>query len=179
MRKFDPALYHRRSVRLPGYDYARPGAYFVTICACGRECLFGEALDGRVVLNDAGRIAAEAWTWLEERYGHVRLDKWIVMPNHMHGIIMIIDPVHRRGGSRTAPKNAAGRKPLGRLIGAYKTVSTKRINEARGTPGVRVWQRNYYEHVIRDDDELVRIREYIVNNPARWDLDRENPKNVT
>ena len=94
------------------------------------------------------------------------------MPNHLHGIIMIRDDI-RRGGSRTAPTEK--RKPLGRLIGAFKTVSTKRINELRLTSGGPFWQRNYYEHVIRSEEELAEVREYILNNPARWNEDENNP----
>ena len=105
----------------------------------------------------------------------------MIMPNHLHGIIVIADVV--KGGSRpgfaalcpgtTAPTEK--RKPIGRLVGAFKTVSTKRINHPRNTPGLKIWQRNYYEHIIRNDDELNRIREYIANNPAQWEMDRENP----
>jgi len=111
------------------------------------------------------------WRWLATQYDYVELDEWGIMPNHMHGIIVITDVC--RGGSRTAPTGQ--RKPIGRLVGAFKTVSTKRINEIRNTPGAKIWQRNYYEHIIRDDDELNRICEYIANNPLQWEMDRENP----
>ena len=123
------------------------------------------------MLNDFGEMVAESWEWLATRYDYVELDQWTIMPNHMHGIIVITGVV--KGGSRTAPTEK--RKPIGRLVGAFKTVSTKRINHLRNTPGVKIWQRNYYEHIIRNDDELNRIREYIVNNPAQWEMDRENP----
>ena len=102
------------------------------------------------------------------------MDEWVVMPNHLHGIIVIVDAACR-GGSRTAPTNLARHKPLGRLIGAFKTVSTKRINAIRDTPNLPVWQRNYYEHIIRDDEELNRIRQYIADNPMQWEMDSENP----
>jgi len=176
---YDPHNHHRRSIRLKGYDYARAGAYFVTICTRNRECLFGEVVDGKLWLNDAGRIVADVWEWLGIQYDYVELDEWVVMPNHLHGIIVIVDD-DRRGGSRTAPTRTAPtpptqRKPIGRLVGAFKTVSTKHINEHRGTPGVPVWQRNYYEHIIRNDPSLQRIRAYIANNPLRWHHDRENP----
>jgi len=180
---FDPDKHHRRSIRLPGYDYSRSGAYFVTICAQDRACLFGDIADGVMRLNDAGRVVADSWQWLESQYDYVELDEWMVMPNHIHGIIVITDDNDNggcRGGSRTAPtgdaRNATPkRKPIGRLIGAFKTVSTKRINELRGTPGISVWQRNYYEHIIRNNDELNRIRDYIANNPKQWEIDQENP----
>ncbi len=170
--------HHRHSIRLKGYDYSQAGAYFITLVTRDRACLFGDVVDGGMRLNNAGRIAADSWQWLSEQYKYVELDEWGVMPNHMHGIIVIVDG---RGGSRTAPTDpthTTDRKPLGRLIGAFKTVSTKHINEMRGMPGVPVWQRNYYEHVVRNDDELNRIRAYIVNNPMKWTLDRDNPGKV-
>ncbi|GIV59335.1 MAG: hypothetical protein KatS3mg043_0424 [Rhodothermaceae bacterium] len=203
---YDPERHHRRSIRLRGYDYTRDGAYFVTLCVRDRVCLFGEVVNGAVRLSAAGRIVAEAWTWLAVQYPYVALDAWVVMPNHLHGIIVMGDGDGLGGGgggSRTArtgdaagrpgdaagrpgdaagrPGDAAGRrgpvqrKPLGRLIGAFKTVSTKRINEIRGTPGAVLWQRNYYEHVIRDTADLRRIRAYIAANPARWGWDWNNP----
>ncbi len=127
-----------------------------------------------MALNEFGEIVAESWQWLEWQYEHVEIDEWVVMPNHLHGIIVITDC---RGGSRTAPTGSdqPKRKPLGRLIGAFKTVSTKRINEIYKTPGAKLWQRNYYEHIIRSEDEFNRIRAYIAQNPAKWEFDRENP----
>ena len=125
--------------------------------------MFGEVVDNVMRLNGYGSIAAECWKWLEEKYAYVEIDEWVVMPNHLHGIIMTTDD-SRRGGSRTAPTEAT-RKSLGRLIGAFKTVSTKRINRVRDRRGVPVWQRDYYEHVIRSDSELDRVRRYIVDNP--------------
>jgi putative transposase len=153
----------------------------------------GAVVDGEMILSDHGRIAEDAWRWLAERHPYVTLDAWVVMPNHLHGIIVIEDvsagcsrtapiarnvPLDGRGASRSAPteSNASKeRKPLGRLIGAFKTVSTKRINELRGTPGQVFWQRNYYERAIRNHRELDAIREYIANNPLHWELDQENP----
>ena len=129
------------------------------------------------MLNDSGQIVADSWGWLSQQYPHVDLDEWIVMPNHLHGIIVLDDraPDTRRGGSRTAQATLAKRKPLGRLVGAFKTVSTKRINQLRGTPGAQLWQRNYYEHVVRDEPELERARHYIAYNAAKWPDDPENP----
>ena len=127
-----------------------------------------------MALNELGEIVAESWQWLERQYEHVEMDEWVVMPNHLHGIIMITDC---RGGSRTAPARSdqSKRKPLGRLIGAFKTVSTKRVNEIYNTPGAKLWQRNYYEHIIRSENEITRIRAYIAQNPAKWKFDWENP----
>jgi REP element-mobilizing transposase RayT len=169
--KYDPAIHRRRSIRLQGYDYSHAGAYFVTLCTQDRECLFGDIVDGEMRLNDAGRIVANSWEWLAEQYDHVSLDEYVVMPNHAHGIIVITGDC--RGGSRTAPTTGI-RKPIGRLIGAFKTVSTKRINELRENGGTKLWQRNYWEHIVRNEPELNRIREYIHNNPARWELDSLN-----
>lgn len=165
---FDPQKHHRRSIRLQGYDYARMGAYFVNVCAQNRECLFGDVIEDEMRHNDIGTVVVESWKWLEDHYGFVELDEWIVMPNHLHGILVITE-----GGSRTAPTKK--RKPLGRLIGAFKTVSTKKVNRMRGTPAAQVWQRDLYERVIRNEDELNRIRRYIIENPLKWELDSENP----
>jgi putative transposase len=167
---------HRRSIRLQRYNYANPGAYFVTICTQGQKCLFGEVTNGEVRLNESGTVVTNCWQWLPSQYRHVDLDEWVVMPNHFHGIIILSDDGDVcRGGSRTAPTEAVRRKPLGGLIGAFKTVSTKEINELRGSRGSPLWQRNYYEHVIRNENELNKIREYILSNPLQWALDRENP----
>ncbi len=119
-------------------------------------------------------VAAESWQWLARQFSFVELDKWVVMPNHLHGIIVILDDEIRRVDSRIAPK----RKTLGRLIGAFKTISTKRFNEMRDAAGASFWQRNYYEHVIRNEKALNRIRQYILDNPLRWETDPENPSVV-
>jgi len=139
--------------------------------------MFGEVVDGVMKLNDAGQVVAETWVWLGARYDHVRVDEWCVLPNHLHGVVTIVESdvgTGCRGGSRTAP-TAKGRKPLGRLIGAFKTVSTRRINILHNSPGNTVWQRNYYERIIRDDNELARTRQYMRINPVVWAEDPENP----
>jgi len=163
---YDRTRHHRRSIRLQGYDYGLEGAYFVTLVCKDRVPLFVDpGLRG---------VADEAWLWLATQYSHVSLDEYIIMPNHLHGIVVLRDAAE--GGSRTAPTTPAfPRKALGRLVGAFKTVSTKRINQAMGTPGAVVWQRNYWERVIRNEEEMNRIRQYIVDNPARWGEDPENP----
>ena len=165
-RPFDRNLHHRRSIRLPNYDYSQAGAYFVTIVC----------KDHALLLEDPALHAfvEDAWLWLARQYAYVHIDEYAIMPNHLHGILVIRDA--RRGGSRTALTDAAKRKPLGRLIGAFKTVSTKRINTMRGTRQAQIWQRNYYERVIRDEDELNRVRKYIKENPLRWEDDPENPE---
>jgi REP element-mobilizing transposase RayT len=172
--KFDPKIHHRRSIRLQGYDYSQAGAYFVTIATWQREMLFGETVDGDMQLNDFGKIVSEKWQWLETQYEYVELGAWVVRPNHFHGILLIHD--RGRGGSRPAPTPPI--KPLGGLIGAFKTVSTKQINLLRDTEGQVVWQRNYYEHIIRNEPEMDRISRYIESNPLRWADDDENPNRV-
>jgi REP element-mobilizing transposase RayT len=131
--------------------------------------LFGEIVDGKMRLNQYSEIVSETYQWLSQRY--LILDEWIIMPNHFHGIMVIIDKPCR-GSSRIAPTQPINsqpkRKPLGRLIGSFKTVSTKKINLIRNAPGTPVWQRNYYEHIIRNEESLNKIREYIINNPSKW-----------
>lgn len=171
--KFNPEFHHRRSIRLRGYDYSQNGVYFVTLCTQNRECLFGRIVGGEIRLNDFGMIISDTWIWMKKQYDYVDLGEFVIMPNHFHGLLLI----HKcRGGSRTAPTERS--KPLGRLLGVFKTVSTKRINGIRQTPGVAVWQRNYYEHIVRDDDESSRIREYTIGNPANWDHDEDNPAHI-
>ncbi|MEW6568022.1 MAG: transposase [Chloroflexota bacterium] len=172
-------LGHRRSMRLKDYDYAQSGAYFVTICARQRECLFGEIAEGTMRLNNLGRIVEEEWL----RSGFIRqeieLDEFVIMPNHLHGIVVItsVSPVGATGRSPLLHRAASGPAPrsLGSFIAGFKAAATARINATRRTPGGPVWQRNYYEHVIRDDADLLRIRQYILDNPTAWDMDEENP----
>ncbi len=167
-------------MRLRGWDYTSDGAYFVTVCSQHRVCLFGEICGVTMQINDLGLVVAETWQWLTSQYAYVALDKWCVMPNHLHGLLIITG----RGGSRAAPTTggigaAAGEhvergKPIGQLIGAFKTVSTKRVNTLRGTRGEMLWQRNYWEHIVRDDAEMDDLRAYIRNNPAQWAIDSLN-----
>jgi REP element-mobilizing transposase RayT len=175
MPKFDPKIHHRHSIRLKGYDYSQAGAYFVTIVAWQREMLFGEIVDGEMKLNEFGEIISEKWQWLETQYEYVELGAWVIMPNHHHGILVIHNG---RGGSRPAPTPPIKRKPLGGLIGAFKTVSTKQINLLRDTEGQVVWQRNYYERIIRNEPEMDRITRYIESNPTQWADDNENPNRI-
>jgi putative transposase len=267
--RYDPDRHHRRSIRLKGYDYSQPGAYFVTVCTADRECLFGEIVADEMQLNGAGAIVLAAWNDLPAHYTHVRLDSFVIMPNHIHAVIILTDapvpvgagfkpapgdpatptdpatpagpvragfkparteptptvavPTETTPGARaptaTAPTQPApgilaptaavppesvgagfkpaptvtnatepveaGLKPaptvvrrhaLPEIVRAFKTFSARRINELHDTPGVSVWQRNYYEHIIRNRSALARIRTYIETNPERWALDRENPR---
>jgi putative transposase len=183
--------HHRRSIRLKGYDYSSDGAYFVTICTKNRECLFGDVADGEMRMNDAGRMVQSAWEALPERYPGAGIDAWIVMPNHVHGIITINDPVVVGAGPRARPKHRAvtgqpqGVAPtysLPDVVHRLKSLTTTRYRQGVLKMGWRpfagtVWQRNYYERVIRDADEMNRIREYIATNPAHWAQDENNPVN--
>lgn len=171
---YDPEQHHRRSIRLAGYDYRQAGGYFVTMCTIDKQCLLGEVVSAEMHLSTLGCVVNDCWLWLAEQYAYVELDAWVVMPNHLHGILFIMDD-GGRGASRSAPTDIAPRKPLGQLVGAFKTVSTRKANAIRQTPGRRLWQRNYYEHIIRNEADLNRIRHYIANNPARWEQDTENP----
>lgn len=160
--------FQRRSIRLPGYNYAQTGAYFVTICTHGYEYLFGDIVDAGMVLHDAGRIVVDEWLRTAQIRAEIDLDEWVVMPNHFHGIVVIGCAGDRPVAPTTGPKP----KSIGALIAGFKSAVTKRINHTRRTPGAQVWQRNYCERVIRNDSELHRIREYIRNNPARWESDQ-------
>jgi putative transposase len=187
--KYDPERHHRRSIRLSGWDYASAGAYFVTICTHERLCLFGEVVDGQMRLNPWGEIVQEEWFRSADIRREIVLhrDEFVVMPNHVHGIIWITDHGGRgdpsgrpyAGRPHTGRYDDRPRGPasgsIGAIIAQYKSIVTKRINALRNAPGVPVWQRNYYEHIIRDERELGRIREYILNNPARWEIDENNP----
>ena len=169
-------LHRRRSIRLKGYDYTQPGAYFVTICTHGRAMLFGRVVDGEMALNAYGEIVREEWFRTAQVRPYVELfpDEFVVMPNHIHGIVWIVGATRR-----VAPTNGHPHGPvpgsLGAIIGQFKSIVTKRINALRGTPGAPVWQRNYYEYIIRTERALDAIRRYIAANPLRWDLDRYNP----
>ena len=180
---FNPDFHHRRSIRLVEYDYSRTGAYFVTICTQNRECLFGDIVDGMVRLNEWGKIIKEEWFRTESVRPNIRLDAYTIMPNHFHGIIVVADSVgarrclaHKeRATHRVAPTSGIRPDSLGSIIGQFKSNVTRRINASCGAPGIPVWQRNYFEHVIRNDEEWNRTREYIQNNPLNWETDEENP----
>ena len=172
----------RRSIRLKEFDYARPGSYFVTICARDRECLFGDVAVGEMRLSEYGVIASACLGEIPKHFPYVRLDAFVVMPNHVHMIVVIFDVDVRVGAQHAAPLHQQQRTnvapdSLSAIVRSYKSAVTKRVNELRGMPGVALWQRNYYEHIVRNENELRLVREYIVNNPLQWSLDRENPIN--
>jgi REP element-mobilizing transposase RayT len=160
---------------MPRYDYALPGAYFVTICTHGRACLFGAVNDGRMELNGPGKMVACQWLALAERFPGLIVDAFVLMPNHLHGILFL--EADTGGGER---QRAPGRAALGDIVGAFKSISAMLYRRGTGEsrwPPLResLWQRNYYEHVIRDERALSRLRQYIVDNPAQWSEDHENP----
>jgi putative transposase len=162
-------IQRRRSIRLKHYDYSQTGAYFVTICSQGKECLFGHVSDGEMVLNDAGRMVQAAWDRLPQRFSAIDLDAFVVMPNHVHGIIIIV---------QVSP--ASAHSSVGDIVGAFKSITTHeyvagiRQQQWPSFSG-RLWQRNYYEHIIRSEQELDKTREYITANPLKW-TDDENYK---
>ena len=234
MHTYDPQKHHRRSVRLTGYDYAQPGVYFVTICVRDRECTLGNVVDGRARTTEYGRVAHDFWVQVPIHFVNVSIDTFVVMPNHVHTIIAIGDPPHRRGGvtpplrtaaspqpgvgttplrtgsapqpgagttppqTVSAPQRGAGTTPLrtaaspqpgvgttplrrptlGQIVAYYKYQTTKLINQIRGNPGTPFWQRSFYDHIIRNDRELNAIRQYIADNPLKWELDQDNPMNI-
>ena len=178
---YNAEVHRRRSIRLRDYDYSHAGAYFVTICAWQRECLFGEVVDGEVRLNDAGWIVQKCWDDMPHHFSHVELDAFVLMPNHAHGIIVINGPVGARFiapdyHDASVKQGAINRAPtLGTIIRGFKARCTYAINQQRNNPGVPVWQRNYYERVIRDEAEWHAIRQYMIDNPIKWAEDENHP----
>ncbi|MBN1127506.1 MAG: hypothetical protein JXA71_00865 [Chitinispirillaceae bacterium] len=205
---------NRKNIRLRNWDYKSPGAYFITLCVYDRESLFGEVRKGKMLLNQYGEIADACWRKIPEIRNYVELDKYVVMPNHFHGILILkpspvgaTDPVARKLGNKemtvatdpvaptdeekrnratdpvapTLTKNKNKNRPcgpfpgsVGAIIGQYKSVVTKEINALRRTPGSKVWQRDYYDRIGREERMLYRIRRYIRNNPIQWEGDEEN-----
>jgi REP element-mobilizing transposase RayT len=169
---------NRRSIRLKEYDDSRPGANFVTICTHNRHCLFGEVADGEMRLNEWGEIVRHCWFEIAAHFPSVALDQYVVMPNHIHGIIVLMDlPVGATHASpllHTRPRGPQ-RQSIASIVGSFKSAVTKQINQQGGTSGTPLWQRNYYEHIIRNEEALNRIRQYIHENPQCWVSDGENP----
>jgi putative transposase len=195
--KYNPEFHHRRSIRLKGYNYSQAGAYFVTVCAWNRECLFGKIANGEMILNEYGEIIMKYWNTIPSNFLHVETDEFIIMPNHVHGIVFVnncrgevsspfSEIVAPNSKTETAPiqggeTSEGGETPplrkttLGQIVAYFKYRSAKCINQIRNAQGKPIWQRNYYEHIIRDDRELYAIREYIGHNPSKWDEDEDNP----
>jgi len=179
---YDPSIHHRRSLRLQGYDYSKEGAYFVTVCTRNRKCLFGNITDKEMTLNDAGRMIRSIWQEFPERFPNIDVDKFIIMPNHIHAVFVIIctgtgksEPcVHNHDGPNgTLPDT------VGRILQAYKSITTdeyiKGVRQWGWEPFNRkLWQRGYWDHIIRDEKDYNRIWEYIHDNPANWQNDPLN-----
>ncbi len=160
--KYDPAVHHRRSIRLVGYDYAQAGAYFVTVCSRDRSLL----LDNPQVVN----VVRDVWQSLVNRLPAISLDEFVIMPNHVHGIIVLQDRGVVRAQQASAPT-------LGKVLRTFKSLSAIEANRVLGRSRLPFWQRNYYEHVIRNEDDFDRVRQYIRDNPLKWAEDPENPAN--
>ena len=185
--KYDPEKHHRRSIRLKGYDYSQPGWYFVTIVVKDLECLFGDVVDAEMAMNDAGNVTQTCWLDIPNHFPNVHLDEFIIMPNHIHGIIFIIDDETGKsvGVQNFEPLQRSQQnkyqkiipQSIGSIVRGFKIGVTKWFRH--NTDIYNVWQSNYYEHIIRDENDLHRIREYIINNPLKWDLDKDNPNNTT
>ncbi|HLE53549.1 MAG TPA: transposase [Anaerolineales bacterium] len=199
--EFDPQRHHRRSIRLKGYDYAQPGAYFVTICTQRREALFGVILDGEMRINRCGEIVKECWLAIPDHFPQVELDAFVVMPNHIHGIIVITESDSHGGmtddaetgairGDRVGATHGAGvgathgsplrerphgpqRGSIGAIMAQFKSSVSRRIAAELGETSI--WQRNYYEQSIRNRSDWERIEKYIKANPSQWDEDENNP----
>ena len=187
----------RRSIRLKDYDYSAPGAYLITICSHQRKLLFGDVVDERMIPSDSGNVVSEAWNEAARRFPSVELDAFVVMPNHVHGIIFLVgaelaEPTANYpndvGAGLALPGTiappspptgaASGAPTLGDVVRVFKSISAIEVNRVLSRSGQPLWQRNYYDHVIRDEASLLRIREYIATNPLRWQLDRENPDRI-
>ncbi|MCX6277726.1 MAG: transposase [Bacteroidetes bacterium] len=185
--------YRVETTRLRGYDYSQDGYYFVTVCVANRVCLLGKVVDGSMRLNEFGRIVNDCWFDLPNHYSNIKLDAFCVMPNHIHGIIIIDNTVNGdvetgfKPVSTIAPTGSGivetGFKPVSttpkrhglfEFVRALKTFSARRINELRKSPGINVWQVRFHDHIVRNNDALERIREYIANNPKNWNIDKHH-----
>ena len=200
---YDPERHHRQSIRLRGFDYSSAGAYFMTLCTQNRACLFGDVADGIMVLNSAGQMVDDWWIALNQKFSGIQTDESVVMPNHFHGII-IINPLPVGTDLPVCPEPGIGDvtdreffysedggehigdehigSPLPRVMQWFKTMTTNHYIRGVKDNGwlpfeKRVWQRNYYDHIIRNEADLIRIQTYIRNNPASWQVDQLHPQN--
>jgi REP element-mobilizing transposase RayT len=188
---FDKELYQEKyrikSIRLPYWDYSNPGYYFVTTCIKYKECVLGNIVNDKMILNENGYIVKQCWRDLPKHYGNCKLDSLIIMPNHVHGIIQIcysnveagLKPINIYFNSNVEaglkPASTGKRHPLSEIIRGFKTFSSRKINLNNSNIDFK-WQKSYYDHIVRDEDDLNRIRNYIQNNPFKWGLDRNNLK---
>ncbi len=179
---FDPDIHDRRSVRLPGFDYGQLGSYFVTICTLGRRCIFGEVVDGKMILSPVGAIAAAEWEHTLTLRDELVPSSRVTMPNHVHMIVRIQWMSLKDARQRMPPsgrfEDGMGRRTLACIVNGYKGAVTLKLKKAGLLPAGGVWQRGFYEHVIRHEYALERIATYIASNPLTWETDRENPRRV-
>jgi len=176
----DNNMPHRRSVRLKSYDYTEAAAYFITICTHAKGAVFGRIDEGRMQMNECGRIADQRWRTLPDHHLNCELDYYVVMPNHVHGILVL----HKdwTGTAGRAPTPEAFGRPVSRsiptIVRSYKSSVSRHIGRCRQQKTRPLWQRGYYEHVIRHERELAAIRRYVHENPLQWHIDHENPDAV-
>ncbi len=185
--------YNRKSIRFMGYDYTLAGAYFVTIISFRRVCNFGEIEKGEVNYSKIGQVIFDCWQNIPEKFSYVKLDEFTLMPNHLHGILWLLE--HRGKGEafsavtdirrQSKSENASPLRPKGtrsRSLSAvmqnYKSVSTRMVNRKFFKPGNKIWQRNFHDRIIRNNRELNAIRQYIIDNPLNWEMDKDNPANL-
>jgi REP element-mobilizing transposase RayT len=187
--KYNPKIHHRRSIRLKGYDYSQAGVYFITICCGNRICRFGSVVGNEMILNEYGRVAYIEWMKLTERFINFELDVFQIMPNHLHGIIVLND--HVVGANLAVVQNdflnaenendsyiRAGVNPaptIGDIVGGYKSLVANgclKIYKSKNEPMGKLWQRNYHEHIIRNEQSYQTISNYIINNPEKWNDDK-------
>ncbi len=171
--QYDPKKHHRRSIRLKDYDYSQEGLYFVTICVQNKVRLFGHISNGKMILNDAGKMVEQEWLKITKRFSNTELHEYVIMPNHFHAIIEIINPV----GATNVPMVKINPKRLGDIIGAFKSIVTdeyihgvKKLGWERFNG--KLFQRNYYEHIIRNLNSFFNISNYINKNPEKWEKDK-------
>ncbi|NWF89291.1 MAG: transposase [Ignavibacteriaceae bacterium] len=173
--KYNPEERHRKSIRLREYDYSEPNWYYVTICTYDRKNLFGDIKNSKMVLNDFGKFVNEEWLRTKELRKNIDLDEYVIMPNHFHGILII----ERRDTARCVPTSINDKRKFGEMqpgslsaiIRSFKSAVTKRINELKNVQGKEVWQKGFYEHIIRNEHDLYNIRKYIGLNPFKWEID--------
>lgn len=183
--KYNPNIHHRRSIRLKGYDYAQAGLYFITICTQNRACLFGNITNGEMILNDAGMMIETEWMNLKKRFTNIELHEYVTMPNHFHAILEIVgatlvvaqNDVVTQNEDRATTRVIPTGKTIGDIMDAFKSITTVEYIRDVKTMGLqpfngKLWQRNYWEHIIRNENDYHRIAAYIINNPQNWDNDK-------
>lgn len=173
--KYNPEEHHRRSIRLKEYDYSEPNWYYVTICTYHHKNLFGEIKNSKMVLSSFGKIVNEEWLRTKELRKNIDLDEYVIMPNHFHAILII----ERRDTARCVPTTVNENRKFGEMqagslsamVRSFKSAVTKGINELQNTSREPTWQKGFYEHIIRNEQDLYHIRKYIEQNPLKWELD--------